>query len=85
MTKLKESNCANSYRNKSCRSLISFLKQLITLQGYKVTAKHFMKKSFKVISQTGDNAILFICMAAFVAVLTAGYIKLFVEFLKSIL
>lgn len=44
-----------------------------------------MRKTFKVISQTGDNIILFICMAAFVAVLTAGYIKLFVEFLKSIL
>ena len=41
-----------------------------------------MKRSFKVISQTGDNAILFICMAAFVAGLAAGYIKLFVEFLK---
>lgn len=44
-----------------------------------------MKKSFKVISQTGDNIILFICMAAFVGGLAAGYIKLLVEFLKSIL
>ena len=44
-----------------------------------------MKKPFKVISQTGDNVILFIGMAAFVGGLAAGYIKLFVEFLKRIL
>ena len=41
-----------------------------------------MKKSFKIISQTGDNIILFIGIAAFVGGLLAGYIKLLVEFLK---
>lgn len=42
-------------------------------------------KTQKRINQTGDNVILFISMAAFVGGFTAGYIKLLVEFLKSIL
>lgn len=41
-----------------------------------------MKKSFKIISQIGDNIILFIGIAAFIGGLLAGYIKLLVEFLK---
>lgn len=35
-----------------------------------------MKRSFKIISQTGDNIILFIGIATFIVLIIAGYIKL---------
>lgn len=42
-------------------------------------------KTQKQINQTGDNVILFICFGIILVGLLAGYVKLLVEFLKSIL
>ena len=35
-----------------------------------------MKKSFKIINQTGDNIILFIIIAIYIGGIIAGYVKL---------